>query len=129
MGFRNEGYATVWSTEKISDGVTKVRISTSRKNKDTNEYEQDFSGFVRFVGRGVAARALALHEKDRIKLGKVEVTTTYNKEKKTEYINYTCFEFEEVTSNNSSNSSGGSSSNPVDGGDNEGQISDGELPF
>ena len=125
MGFRNEGYATVWSTERISDGVTKVRISTSRKNKDTNEYEQDFSGFVRFVGRGVAARALALHEKDRIKLGNVEVTTSYNKEKKIEYVNYTCFDFEELNKDGAQKSS----SNPVDGGDNEGQISDGELPF
>lgn len=125
MGFRNEGYAKVWSTEKISDGVTKVRISTSRKNKDTNEYEQDFSGFVRFVGRDVAARALALHEKDRIKLDRVEVTTTYNKEKKTEYVNYTCFGFELVSKDGAQNSS----SNPADGGDNEGQISDGELPF
>ena len=125
MGFRNEGYATVWSTERISDGVTKVRISTSRKNKDTNEYERDFSGFVRFVGKDVAARALALHEKDRIKLGNVEVTTSYNKEKKIEYVNYTCFDFEELNKDGAQKSS----SNPVDGGDNEGQISDGELPF
>ena len=50
MGFRNGGYATVWSVESTRPNVTKVRLSTSRKNKQTGEYEQDFSGFCNFVG-------------------------------------------------------------------------------
>lgn len=88
MGFRKDSYATVWSVEAKTPSVTKVRISISKKNKQTGEYEQDFSGFVNFCGTA-ASNALKLREKDRIKLGDVDVTTWYNKEKKIEYTNYT----------------------------------------
>lgn len=94
MGFRNGGYATVWEVNRKSDTMTSVRISTSRKNKMTDQYEQDFSGFVAFVGADNASKAAQLHEKDRIKLGEVDVSTKYDKEKKREYVNYTCFGFE-----------------------------------
>lgn len=93
MGFRKDSYATVWSVEAKTPSVTKVRISISKKNKQTGEYEQDFSGFVNFCGTA-ASNALKLHEKDRIKLGDVDVTTWYNKEKKIEYTNYACFSFD-----------------------------------
>lgn len=93
MGFRKDSYATVWSVEAKTPSVTKVRISISKKNKQTGEYEQDFSGFVNFCG-AAASNALKLHEKDRIKLGDVDVTTWYNKEKKIEYTNYACFSFD-----------------------------------
>lgn len=93
MGFRTGAYATVWTVEAKSPSVTKVRISISKKNRNTGEYEQDFSGFVNFCG-STASDALKLHEKDRIKLGDVDVTSRYDKEKKVEYINYACFGFE-----------------------------------
>jgi len=48
MGFRQGAYATVWEVESITDTMTKARISVSRKNKDTDQYEQDFGGFVIF---------------------------------------------------------------------------------
>ena len=76
----------------------KVRLSTSRKNKD-GEYEQDFSGFCSFIGNA-KAKAEKLKEKDRIKLGDVDVTTWYNKDKGVEYVTYKVFDFE--TSNDSS---------------------------
>lgn len=44
MGFRTGAYAKVWEVTPMSDTSTKVRLSVSRKNKQTNEYEQDFSG-------------------------------------------------------------------------------------
>lgn len=96
MGFRNGSYATVWSVESISDTNTKVRISISRKNKQTDEYEQEFSGYVNFYGTAIAKKAACLKEKDRIKLGDVDVTTKYNAEKKVTYTNYKCFSFEVV---------------------------------
>ena len=46
MGFRNNCFATVWQVESRNPNWTKVRLNISRKNKDTGEYEQDFSGWV-----------------------------------------------------------------------------------
>ena len=42
MGFRTGAYAKIWEVTPMSDTSTKVRLSVSRKNKQTNEYEQDF---------------------------------------------------------------------------------------
>lgn len=50
MGFRNGAYATIWEVKPVSDTNTKARISVSRKNKQTGQYETDFSGFVEFIG-------------------------------------------------------------------------------
>ena len=94
MGFRQNGYASIWSVEPSKTGnTTRVRISTSRKNKQTGEYEQDFSGFCTFIG---PAHEMAAHlkEKDRIKILECDVGTTYDKEKKVEYVNYKVFSFE-----------------------------------
>lgn len=42
MGFRTGAFAKVWEVTPMSDTSTKVRISVSRKNKQSGEYEQDF---------------------------------------------------------------------------------------
>lgn len=94
MGFRQNTYATVWSVEPVSDTYTKCRISISRKNKNTGEYETDFSGFVGFAGTAAARKAAALKPRDRIKLGDVDVTNRYDKEKEKEYISFKVFSFE-----------------------------------
>lgn len=82
MGFREKAFATIWSTEPISDTLTKARISVSRKNKQSGEYETDFSGFVSFIGTAAAKKSACLKEKDRIRLGDVDVSNKYDKEKK-----------------------------------------------
>ncbi|MGN1156971.1 MAG: hypothetical protein ACI4TK_12405 [Agathobacter sp.] len=93
MGFRPNAWATVWSVEPSATGSsTKVRLSTSKKNK-SGEYEQDFSGFCLFIGQA-HTDAAKLAEKDRIKIGECEVTTSYDKEKGKEYINYKVYNFE-----------------------------------
>ena len=94
MGFRKEAFATIWSVEPTSDTLTKARISVSRKNKQTGEYETDFSGFVSFIGTAAAKKATALKEKDRIRLGDVDVTSKYDKEKNVTYTNFKIFSFE-----------------------------------
>lgn len=94
MGFRNEAWATVWKVEKVSDVNTKIQLSVSKKNKQSGEYEQDFSGFVNFIGKDCAPKALGLKERDRIRLKEVDVSTTYNKEKKITYTNYKVFAFD-----------------------------------
>ena len=97
MGFRTGAFATVWSVEPGKGNFTKVRLSTSRKDKESGEYVQDFSGFCMFIGTANAA-ASSLHTRDRIKLGDVDVTTTYNKETNKEYVNYRVFSFEPAAS-------------------------------
>lgn len=123
MGFRTGSYAKVWAVEPKTDTNTKVRLSISRKNKQTGEYEQDFSGFVLFVGTLAAKKAACLKEGDRIKLGDVDVTTSYNSEKKVTYTNFKCFDFE-VESNTSSTTT--SDPQPVV---DSGELDDSRLPF
>ena len=60
MGFRTGAYAKVWEVTPMSDTSTKVRMSISRKNKQSGEYEQDFSGFVLAIGTAAANKAASL---------------------------------------------------------------------
>lgn len=129
MGFRTGSYATIWSVESASDTRTKARISISRKNKQTGEYDTDFSGFVDFIGTAAARKALTLKEKDRIRLGDVDVTNNYNKEKNITYTNFKIFSFEtqaEITSGGGGNS--GFNTEPQRAVD-SGEIDDSQLPF
>lgn len=121
MGFKNGAYATVWSVEPASDVRTKVRLSISRKNKSTGEYETDFSGFVNFCGTSAAKKAAGLQERDRIKLGDTEVTNKYDKEKNVNYVNYAAFDFSMANENNSE-------PQPAADIDN-GEPDDSDLPF
>lgn len=94
MGFRSGAYATVWEIQPMSDTFTKGRISISKKNRDTGEYDTQFSGYVMFAGTSAASKAAKLKEKDRIKLGDTDVTTKYNKEKNVTYTNFKIYDFE-----------------------------------
>lgn len=94
MGFRNGSYATVWSVEKRGNLFT-VNLSTSRKNRETGEYETDFSDYVLFVGKA-GDGAARLNRGDRIKIGDCEATTRYNQDTKQKYHNYAVFSFEPV---------------------------------
>lgn len=99
MGFRNGAYAKIWEVTPVSDTATKLRMSISRKDKTTGEYEQDFSGFVMAVGSAAASKAAKLNAGDRIKIGDTDVTTKYDKEKKITYTNYKLFSFESADEN------------------------------
>lgn len=128
MGFRKESYATIWSVESVSDTLTKARISISRKdNKQTGSYNTDFRGFVSFIGTAAAKKAACLKEKDRIRLGDVDVTNRYDKEKNVTYTNFKVFSFEtqeELDSNNHQDDTP-TPKTPVD----EGEVDDSRLPF
>lgn len=96
MGFRQGAYAKVWSVEDKGN-YSVCRMSTSKKNKETEEYETDFQdGYVRFVG---TAHTM-IHDKNipnnglSIKLSSVEVTNKYDKASNKSYINYAVFGFE-----------------------------------
>ncbi len=123
MGFRNGAFASVWSVEPGKGNFTKVRLSISRKNKD-GQYEQDFAGYCTFISQA-HAKAARLKEKDRIKLGDVDVSNLYDKEKQKEYVNFKVFDFEMADAAGSSKPSGGQVvGNPI-----EGENDEGEPPF
>lgn len=119
MGFRTGAWAKVWEVDSKSNTWTKGRISISRKNRQTGEYEQDFSGFVDFTGTAAASKASWLHEGDTIRLGDVDVVRTWNKEQQKEYINYKVFSFD-LDDGRPAATSSSPEGNNVDGGDNEG---------
>lgn len=124
MGFRSGVYATVWDVKPISDTMTSVRLSTSRKNKNTGKYEQDFSSFVGFIGRENAAKATKLNRKDRIKIGDTDVSNSFsNNGGERTFFNVFSFELINSNSSNSSNSSKPS----IDDG--EVEIDEDSLPF
>lgn len=125
MGFRKDTFATVWSVEATSDTLTKARISISRKNKQTGEYENDFSGFVSFVGTAAAKKAASLKERDKIKLGDVDVTNRYDKEKNTTYTNYKVFSFEMADSAQAQSKNSTEPQPQVD----DGEVDEERLPF
>lgn len=116
--FANNSYVSVWKVDKGTRGngnYYDVRISSSRKRKDTGEYETDFSGFVRFAGK--AADVVAPFDGQdshnngnkpitRLKLINVGVSNSYNSEKKITYWNPVVFEAEEASDNNHSSSGG-----------------------
>lgn len=128
MGFRKDAYCTVWSVDPVSDVQTKARISISRKNKQTGEYEEDFSGFVSFFGTAVAKKAATLKERDRIKLGDVDVRSKYDKAKNITYYNFNVYSFEVQNSAGGGRSGGAQPSSPQPTVD-DGNIDDSRLPF
>lgn len=116
----------MWSVDPVSDVQTKARISISRKDKQTGEYTDDFSGFVSFFGTAAAKKAASLKERDRIKLGDVDVRTHYNKARNTTFYNFNIYSFDIQTGRNGGSSVQQSSPQPaVD----DGEVDDSRLPF
>lgn len=94
MGFRTGARVKVWEVTPISDTMTKLNISHSNKNKQTEEYEKDFSGFPVCVGTAAAGKAAKLQKGDMIILGDVDVITTPRRDGNGIYTNYKIFSFE-----------------------------------
>lgn len=92
MGFRISSYCTVWAVENKGN-FTKVRISITRKDRTTNEYVQDFGGYVMFIGPA-HAKAQQLKPKDRIRLLEVDVSNRFDKALNREFTDFKCFDFE-----------------------------------
>ena len=92
MAFRTGSYAKVWEI-KPNANYTDVRLSTSKKRKDGNGYDTDFSGFVRLIG-DAHTKAATIQEGSRIKIGDISATQTWNKEKQKQYTNFQMYSFE-----------------------------------
>ena len=84
---------TFWKVQRVADNgkTCDVQISISKKNKQSGEYETDFSGFVKFCGENLVKFAQSLQEKDKIDIDSFELTNKYDKEKNTTYYNVAVF--------------------------------------
>ena len=95
MGFGQGKYAHVWKLEDKGNYHV-AEISTSKKDKETDKYETDWSNkFVRLVGTA-HQQAPKLDIAKNVKIGACEVTNKYDKEKNTTYTNYVIFNFDDV---------------------------------
>jgi hypothetical protein len=104
MGLRTGGcYAKIWKIER-NERYTKVQASISKKDKATGNYETDWSGFINFVGQAHTEIA-KYKEGDRVKIEEFEVTTSYNKDKKVTYTNYSVFKISDAANSISESSS------------------------
>lgn len=123
MGFRNNAWAKVWDIEDKGN-YSLAEISTSRKNKDSGDYETDFSSkFVRFIGD---AHKSNVKKGERIQLKSCDVTTSYDKEKRKVYTNYLVFEIARGDGHENSRSSKKPAKEPESVDD---LIDDDDLPF
>lgn len=93
MAFRDNAYATVWETRTIKGPSLLVRLSTSYKDKKTDQYISDFSEYVFFSG-DAAKKAAKLKEKDRIRLLQTSVTSRWDKDKKVNHYTFNVWDFE-----------------------------------
>lgn len=97
MGFRTGAYAKVWAVAKDQSGHVTAEMSTSKKNKDTGKYENDWSNkYVRLFGEAAKASE-KLERGATVRIGDCDVTNYFSKEKNTLYTNYTIFTFMEDT--------------------------------
>lgn len=124
MGFRPGAFAKVWDVSIISEKNTKLRINISRKNKETGEYEEEFSGFVNCIGTIAAKNASLLKKGNSIKLGDVDVKSKYNKEKGATYYTFNVWSFDTV----GTQSDVPAKPNPVAVVD-DGEVETSDLPF
>jgi len=141
MGFRQGAYARIWSYENKGNYST-CRLSISRKNKNTDAYETEFTdGFVRLVGNAhQAIQGIQIDEKKgyNVKISSCDVTNVYTApDGKVSYTpHYTIFGFEDANTSgqNQGNKTGNNANSaPKSGSDDEFMnIPDGideELPF
>lgn len=99
--FSVNSYAKIKSVE-VKENYSVCKISISKKNKQTDKYETDFVGKVRFVGNAHHQRPLA---DQRIKITSCGVSNCYVKDDKLEFQNiptYTIFGYELQDNNGAS---------------------------
>lgn len=143
MGFRQAtigkdgnlvgGYARVWKAED-NNGFVRCNLSTSKKIKDSNDYETDFQdGFVTFFGSaGDKIKSVNIPDKKGvgIQIKSCDVRNKYDSAKKKTYTNYTVYDFDFTDS--SMNTASNATTNNKPSNDSFVPVPDGieeELPF
>lgn len=89
MGFRTGAYARVWEKD-VKEKYTSIRLSVSKKDKQTGEYVQEFNGIVRCIGNA-HQQMQNIVPPQNIRIGDCDVTTYYDKEKEKGYTNFFIF--------------------------------------
>ena len=108
--FANWAYARVWEVKRVSEKYSDVRISTSKK-QDDGSYKDDFSGFVRMIGK--AHKALDyIHENESFRILSCGVESRYDKETKKTFTNFLIFDAEPSDNNKAEPELKGSDENP-----------------
>lgn len=108
--FANGAYARLWEVKRVSEKYSDVRISTSKK-QDDGSYKDDFSGFVRMIGK--AHKALDyIHEQESFRILSCGVESRYDKETKKTFTNYLIFDAEPADNNKNGADLKGSDDNP-----------------
>lgn len=91
--FGNDVYAKIKSVENKGN-YSVCKISTSKKNKQTDKYETDFVGKARFVGNAHLQHPM---DGQKIKITSCGVSNCYTKDDKLEFLNqpnYVVFGYE-----------------------------------
>lgn len=93
-GLRNNCYATLWSAKPYGK-IYFVQCTVSHKNKTTGQYENDFTGTVKFCGEAATEVAkLGLAEKydkdnpvkQNVKILSTETNSFFNKNKLDKFL-------------------------------------------
>lgn len=94
MGFRSGSYAKIWEVKPLESGkTTLVQLSISKKDKESGEYKQEFSGNTFFVGEANQKARKTLIKGARVKLEDCDVRSTYDKEKKETHYSFTVWKY------------------------------------
>lgn len=110
MAFSNGSYGKIWSFEDKGKYGT-VNLSTSKKNKDTNQYETDFQHkFVTVAGEAYTFLKSNGVPNDglRVKIVSCALTNKYDPDKKVTYWNPVVFALEDANGGSAPAPKGGS---------------------
>lgn len=77
MGFSVGNYAKIKEVKEVKDNYSVVKLSFSKKNKATNEYETNFIGVARFIGNAHLQKPMV---DQKIKITACDVTNCYYKD-------------------------------------------------
>lgn len=89
--------AKIWKIQRCEERYADVQVSTSSKNKQSGEWETDFSGFCRILGKDMTdkIRGTAIPKGGlKVELNRVAVKQNYNKEKKQAFTEFIIWDFE-----------------------------------
>ena len=95
--FANNSFAQIWQIQPQKEGAKSlsVQLSTSFKNKQTNQYEVDFKGYALLIGDAFKkAKEQSLQANDRIKILNCGCKRIWDKEKSVNRETFLIFDME-----------------------------------
>ena len=94
--FTNDSYAKIWKITPKKEGAKSlsVQLSTSFKNKQTGQYEVDFSGYALLIGKAFEKAEKDLQAGDRIKILNCGCKQIWDKQKSQNNTTFLIFDME-----------------------------------